>query len=227
MVSCTGCDYTCLEPFQSHRVVYRSDAGDEVKGRSAAGWCYECDGYRDIEWMNLKDLAVELAETRDCSAKHRAERDNLSKRYFYSFARRSAVYRVAEDEARHAADLQDLIGIALRRSSKPRCLVCGRSNTANLEFQNGIAQNFRHECGGWLNTGPDVLGTRVNFGPYVRCHVLDEEGNRLGIRVEQRLPSPFVKNLMAGRAFRLESFFKKTNGLQLYGGGSRSTASYL
>jgi len=195
---CTGCDYEDIEPFQPHRVVYQSKAGNEVYGRSAAGWCYECGGYSKIECMDLKALLAELAELEDASARHQAELDSLSQKYFFNFARRSAKRRLVEDEVRSdfegIANLQHLCAIVLQRSSKPRCLVCGSSDTADLDFENGETRRFRHRCGGRLSLGAHPRGLRINFGRTVRCYVLDQQGNPIETRLEQRIPSQILKS---------------------------------
>jgi hypothetical protein len=129
----------------------------------------------------MKELETALAQDR-------IELDRLLKKRFFYSARRAAKRCAVECEVRHTAqriaNLQRLYEIASRRSSKPRCLVCGSFNTASLDFENGMTQSLRHKCGGKLTIGP--AGMRLNFGRDVRCFVLDEEGNRLETRVEPR-----------------------------------------
>lgn len=133
-------------------------------------------------------IAHEMKELEAALGRDQVELDKLSKKRFFNFGRRSAKYCMVEGEVRHTAQciasLQCLYAIASRRHSKPRCLVCGSSNTTDLDFENGVTQSFRHKCGGKLTIG--LAGIRVNFGRDIRCNILDKEGNRIEARVERR-----------------------------------------
>jgi len=188
-IVCTGCNYEDIEPFQPHRVVYRSSAGAEVNGRSAAGWCYNCARYRQIEWLKPHGLAAEIVELKSSAARRQLELNKLSKRRLLHFGRQISRLRLLENEVRYTAqqltELQNLFAILTERSSKARCLSCGHDETALLDFEHGL-DDFQHICGGSLRLQPHPFVIRMNFGPNIHCHVLDEAGNRIETRIEQR-----------------------------------------
>lgn len=192
-ITCSGCDFEAMESFQPLRVIYTSDAGNEVSGRWVQGWCYQCDGYTKIEHINPQALAAEIGGLEGELLRYRSELDALRTRYFLSRSRKQSKLQVAVGQIQAATrsieNLKDLYAIASRRSSKRKCLVCGSSDTAQLIFKDGFSEGFRHKCGGRLTCGRHPSGLRINFGRNVCCYVLDEQGDRIEMRVERQMAS--------------------------------------
>lgn len=182
-ILCSGCDYQQLDTYLPRRIVYQLAGGERIEAWFAKGWCYRCAGWSDIECLDSATLANELRSVERERDELRRQLEGLRrswlKRLKHRFGQKQLQQVLVELEQRRGT-LESLLNIADQRQSPPRCLNCGsdRTATVTLDESTGLAQDFRHQCGGVLRS-LHGLGPELRFSYRTVTQILDEKGELL------------------------------------------------
>jgi hypothetical protein len=166
-ICCTGCDFEALETFASTGVVYRLSEGKEIRSYPLRfGWCYRCDGYRQIENMDADRFRRQLNSNRRARARCERRLNDLSKRFLGGLRSRSERrrFRSKRDELDSTIHkLEEWLQIATTRRSSPKCLVCWSEQTApvSIRWPTPGVLAFKHKCGGNLRVVD--AGVRMHY----------------------------------------------------------------
>lgn len=178
-VVCTGCDYQTREMYRPIRVQYQTAEGNITETSCTKGWCYSCDGYSDIEHLNSAEFQQQHVAQEHERDEILVQLEQLSCGLFWRWRHRSARRQLKyelETLDKSIGTLRQLLEMLANRRAKARCLKCWSDKTVPISFKadNGLAEGFQHQCGGYLRLIQDWQGPRFNFG--VTTYTLNPEG---------------------------------------------------
>lgn len=189
LIICTGCSFQDRELYRPVQLLYRLDAATYAKGEwERFCWCHPCNRLVYRERLDISRNEAQWERMRKLAALFKANDARMLKRRQKVALERGTPMpqpsRFPEDQPDHdnVAALQRLLLLFKTRVSPPRCLECGSTEVEKLQFdeQDGLAQGFRHTCGGQLRRVPledDPQPIRYAFN--LTRLVLDIEGNKL------------------------------------------------
>lgn len=142
-VRCKGCDFVGVMQYRPITLRYHLHTGQKADSHRIIGWCFHCDGIRDIESKLDENLLQEKLELLQV---HQNRFGVNLKNSFNRLLGKSP--SSAENEIEN---LNNLLLLANSRKSLPRCLSCSDTSTALLDFNEaGISVDFQHSCGSHL-----------------------------------------------------------------------------
>lgn len=180
LIVCTECEYETREPQKPIRVLYQLADNILVEGHHTRGWCHSCDDLREIEDLDAARFQQTLERYRDhlegrgpdFKAQARAVFDDptLSPGAKIRLSVQAFHNRPPDNLEEAIWELEALLAALRARQSPPRCLMCGSSQTAPVEFAeaDGLSHGFRHRCGGQLRLVPaeeEPYRMRLAFHP--------------------------------------------------------------
>lgn len=150
IVLCSGCDFEFPlhpRPILCH---YHLPNGEVFEHHRQMGWCYSCEGVRDVEALpNIQDARTKIASLLDEKSMMR-----LGVWDRIITGPKSQRLGMIDDEI---GDLQALVNAFEHRVSGPRCLKCG-----STEISAGVADH-EHSCGGKFFMESHPQGIRFFF----------------------------------------------------------------
>ena len=185
-IVCTGCDYETREFYAPMHLYYCLPDGSTAPASRRRGWCLDCDSYRNIECVSIRDMESTLMQLQDDLVELNATVDQLS-RYWWRrlFQRPKLETAVSEQQEAEVAiyGLEAILPKLRARQSGPRCLCCGSERTEPVTFDSisGLTNDFRHCCGGQLReVGREEDAENIRFARGVSTRWLDTEGRIVG-----------------------------------------------
>lgn len=150
MISCSGCDFEFSLHYRPVSCHYHLQNGEVVQLYSQIGWCYTCDGVRNLEMLpSMHDVHAQITSLLD-------EKSRMRPGVWDRIITGPKSQRRVEidDEVR---SLQAQVSAFEHRVSGPRCLDCG-----STEISAGLA-NHEHSCGGRFSVNSHPDGIRFSF----------------------------------------------------------------
>lgn len=170
IISCSGCDFKFSLHYRPISCHYHLPNGEVFQHYRQTGWCYSCDGVRDLEALpNLQAVREQIASLQDAKL---LIRPGLWDRIITGLKSQ----RLQEIDA-EVRSLQAQVGAFEHRASGPRCLDCG-----STEISSELADH-EHSCGGKFSIESHPLDIRFSFRKTV-IH-LDGEGLLLDENFEE------------------------------------------
>lgn len=150
MISCSGCDFEYPLNYRPVRCHYHLPNGEVFEHYRQIGWCYSCDGVRDLEALpNVQFVHAQIASLLDSKMRIRP---GLWDRIITG----PKSQRLNEIDAEISA-CRAQVGAFEHRVSGPRCLDCG-----STEISSDLA-NHQHGCGGKFSIESHPLGIRFSY----------------------------------------------------------------
>lgn len=161
IVLCSGCDFEYSLHPRPIRCHYHLPNGEVFEHYRQMGWCYSCEGVRDVEALpDIQNARAKIASLLD-------EKSMMRLVVWDRIIKGQNSQRIGRIDA-EISDLQALVKAFEQRVSGPRCLKC-----SSTEISAGVADH-EHSCGGKFFMESHPEGIRFFFQTTV-IH-LDGEG---------------------------------------------------
>ena len=150
IVLCSGCDFEFPLHPRPIRCHYHLPNGEVFEHHRQMGWCYSCEGVRDLEALPDSQAArMKMASLLD-------EKKLIEPNIWHRIIKTRKSQRLGMIDS-EISDLQALVKAFEHRVSGPRCLKCG-----STKISAGVA-DYKHSCGGKFFIEPHPEGIRFFF----------------------------------------------------------------